>query len=110
MAVTISALLINFIISIIVSAIIIYAVAKIFGEKEGVGTAFITAFIGSVIYVLSYYFLGGIIASLIGGIAWLIALGSLYKMGWLKSLVVAIVIWVIASFVGNYLPTLIGPL
>ena len=107
------ATVIVFVISLIISAIIIYVVTKIFGEKEGFGTALLAAFIGAIIYAAAYYFLKpelGWLASLIGGIAWLIALGFLYGIGWLKALVIAIIVWIIAAIVGIFLPTMIGPL
>ena len=102
-----------FLISLIISAIIIYLVTKIFGEKEGFGTAILAAFIGAIIYAVAYYFLRpelGWVASLLGGIAWLIALGFLYSIGWLKALGIAIVVWIIAAIVSFFLPTVIGPL
>lgn len=103
--------LIGFLISLVISAIIVYLATKLFGEEEGFGTAILTAFIGAVIFALASYFLGaGWIASLIGGIAWLIALGSLYNIGWLKALAVAVVIWIFAAIVSLMLPTLSGPL
>ena len=107
------ATIIIFLISLIISAIIIYFVTKIFGEKEGFGTALLAAFIGAIIYAAAYYFLKpelGWLASLIGGIAWLIALGFLYGIGWLKALGIAIIVWIIAAIVGVFLPTMIGPL
>jgi Na+/melibiose symporter-like transporter len=107
------ATVIVFLISLVISAIIIYIVTKIFGEKEGFGTALLTAFIGAIIYAIAYYFLRpelGWLASLIGGIAWLIALGVMYKIGWLKALGIAIIIWIIAAIVSFFLPTVIGPL
>ena len=107
------ATLIVFLISLVISAIIIYFVTKIFGEKEGFGTALLAAFIGAIIYAAAYYFLKpelGWLASLIGGIAWLIALGFLYGIGWLKALGIAIIVWIIAAIVGIFLPTMIGPL
>ncbi|MFO8015682.1 MAG: hypothetical protein R6U32_01115, partial [Candidatus Woesearchaeota archaeon] len=94
-----------------ISAIIIYLAAKLLGEKEGFGTAVMAALIGAVIFGLASYLLGiGWIASLVGGIAWLIALGSLYRMGWLKSLAVAVVVWVFSALVSLVLPTIAGPL
>jgi len=107
------ATLIVFLISLVISAIIIYFVTKIFGEKEGFGTALLAAFIGAIIYAAAYYFLKpelGWLASLAGGIAWLIALGFLYGIGWLKALGIALIVWVIAAVVGIFLPTMIGPL
>jgi len=107
------ATVIVFFISLVISAIIIYVVTKIFGEKEGFGTALLTAFIGAIIYAATYYLLRpelGWLASIIGGIAWLIALGFLYSIGWLKALGIAIIVWIIAAIVGFFLPTVIGPL
>lgn len=107
------ATVIVFFISLVVSAIIIYVVTKIFGEKEGFGTAVLAAFTGAIIYAATYYFLRpelGWVASIIGGIAWLIALGFLYSIGWLKALGIAIIVWIIAAVVGFFLPTVIGPL
>ncbi|MCX6668118.1 MAG: hypothetical protein NTV74_07820 [Euryarchaeota archaeon] len=102
-----------FFISLVISAIIIYVVTKMFGEKEGFGTALLAAFIGAIIYAATYYFLRpelGWLASLLGGIAWLIALGVLYSIGWLKALVIAVIVWIIAAIVSFVLPTVTGPL
>jgi hypothetical protein len=107
------ATVIVFLVSLVVSAIIIYVVTKIFGEKEGFGTALLAAFVGAIVYAAAYYFLRpelGWLASLIGGIAWLIALGALYGIGWLKALVIAVIVWIIAAIVGIFLPTVVGPL
>lgn len=103
--------LLGFLISLVVSGIIIYLVTKLFGETEGFGTAILAAFAGAIIFALASYFLGaGWIAVLLGGIAWLIALGTLYNMGWLKSLLVAFIVWIFANFVNLILPTIGGPL
>lgn len=102
--------LIGFLISLIISAIIIYLAAKLFGERETFGTAILAALIGAIIFTIVTYFLGGWIASVIGGIAWLIALSNLYNMGWLKAIFVAMVIWIFAGIVSWILPTIAGPL
>lgn len=103
--------IIGFLISLVISAIIIYVATKLFGETEGFGTAILTALIGAVIFSLASYLLGaGLLAALIGGLAWLIALGSMYNMGWLKSFVVAVIIWIFAAIVSWILPTVSGPL
>jgi len=103
--------LVGFLISLVISAVIIYLAAKLLGEKEGFGTAILAAFAGAIIFALVSYFLGiGWIAALISGIAWLIALGTLYKIGWLKSFVIAVIIWISATIVSLVLPTIAGPL
>jgi hypothetical protein len=103
--------LLGFLISLVISAVIIYIAAKLFGEKEGFGTAILAALVGAIIFAVVSYFIGiGWVAALIGGIAWLIALGSIYKIGWLKSFIIAVVIWIFATIVSLVLPTIAGPL
>ena len=102
--------LVSFIVALIVSTLIIYVITKLFGETEGIFTAFLAALIGTVIYTIVYYFLGsGLITAFIAGIFWLLALRFLYSIGWIKSLIIAVVIWIVASIVGLLLPTLGGP-
>ena len=97
--------LISFLISLVISAIIIYAVTALFGEDEGAGTALAAALIGAIIYGLAYFFLGnGLWAAVLGGIGWVIALGSLYDIGWLKAAVIAVIIWLVATVVSWFLP------
>src|SRR6476646_3914783 len=60
-----------FIIGLVVSTIIIYIVTRLFGEKEGIARAFITAIIGAVIYGIAHFLLGnGLLSATIGGIIW----------------------------------------
>ena len=100
-----------FLIGLFVSGIIIYFVTKLFGASKGIGTAILTALIGTIVYTISYHLLGtGWMAAIIAGIVWLITLGALYKIGFLRSLVIAIAIWVSATIIGVFLPTVSGPL
>jgi len=100
-----------FLIALVISAIIIYAITKLFGEEEGIGTALLAALTGAIIYALAYYFLGnGLLAAVLGGIVWTLALAFLYDMGWLKAIATAAIVWILAMLVGIFLPTVIGPL
>ncbi|MBS3051057.1 MAG: hypothetical protein J4400_02825 [Candidatus Aenigmarchaeota archaeon] len=101
---------IGFAVSLVISTIIIYIVSKMFEEKEGFGTALLAAFIGAIIYAISYYFIGGLLASVVGGLGWLVAMSALYNAGLLKSLGMAVLIWVFAAAISFFLPTLTGPL
>ena len=49
------------------------------------------------------------ISAAIGGIVWFFALKWLYNLGWLKTIVVAVILWIVASIVGVILPTGMGP-
>ncbi len=100
-----------FLAGLLVSAVVIYIVTKLFGENKGLGRAIMTALIGTIVYTASYYLIEtGWIAAIVAGFAWLIALGSLYKIGFLKSIVIAFVIWICATVIGVLLPTVSGPL
>lgn len=100
-----------FIISLAISTVIIYIVTRLFGQKKGIGRAFAAAIVGTVVYSLAYFFLGtGWIAAIIGGIVWLLALRTLYDIGWLRALGIAVIVWIAATVVGFLLPTAPGPL
>ncbi len=102
---------IGFVIALIISTIIIWAVTKLLGEKEGIGTALIAAIAGTIIYTIAYWLFGnGFWAAALGGIVWLLALKALYKIGWLKAILIAIIVWIVATLAGLILPTLTGPL
>ena len=103
--------IVGFIVGLIISTFIIFVVTKFLGETEGIGTAIVAALAGIIIYSGAYFLLGnGILAALIGGIVWLIALGALYNIGWFKAFLIAVGVWVAATVVGILLPTLVGPL
>ena len=103
--------IIAFIIGLIISTIIIFIVTKLFGAGEGIKIAFLTAVIGTMIFSIVYYLLeNGLLAAIVGGVVWLFALKQLYEIGWFKSLLIAIIIWIVASIVGVLLPTASGPL
>ena len=100
-----------FLVGLFASGVIIYFVTKLFGENKGIGRAILTALIGTIVYTITYHLIAtGWIAAIAAGIVWLIALSSLYKIGFLKSLVVSVVIWIFATIVGIFLPTVSGPL
>ena len=101
-----TATIVSFLIALIVSTIIIWVVTKLTGETEGIGTALLAAIIGTAIYALVYWLLGnGLLAAVIAGIGWLLALKGLYKIGWLKAILIAILIWILTVIVGLFLPT-----
>lgn len=94
-----------------ISTVIIYITTKMFGQKEGIGRAFVTAIIGAIVYSIVYFIFGsGLLAAAVGGFIWLIALRGLYDIGWLRALVVAVIVWIAATVVGLLLPTAPGPL
>jgi hypothetical protein len=103
--------IIGLLVALLISTIVIYVVTKFMGEKEGFARAILAAVIGTVIYALAYFLLGnGLLAAIGGGIVWLLALRALYKIGWFKALIIAVLIWILATIIGYFLPTLSGPL
>jgi hypothetical protein len=100
-----------FVVGLIISTVIIYIVTKLFGQKEGIGRAFLSAIIGTVVYSVVYFiFSQGWIAAIVGGIVWLLALRGLYDIGWLRAFAIALIVWIAATIVGFLLPTVPGPL
>jgi len=73
--------------------------------------SFLAAFSGTLILsIFNNLFVNNIIISIIGGAIWLFALKIIYRMKWLKTLLIAFIIWIVASLVGILIPTLPGPL
>ncbi len=102
--------IIGFLIGLAISTILIYVVTKLLGEKEGIKTALLAALLGSIMFgIVNYIFGNGIIAAAIGGIIWLVALKWLYSTGWLKAIIIAVVLWILVSIVGIFLPTFPSP-
>jgi len=103
--------IIVFVISLVISTVIIYFITKVFGEREGIKYAFLAAISGLIIYGIFNNIIGNnIITNIIGGVLWLFVLKIIYKMKWLKALLIAFIIWVITSLIGFLIPTLPGPL
>ena len=104
--------IIVFIISLVISTVIIYFITKVFGEREGIKYAFLAAIFGSIIYgIFNNNLIGNnIITSIIGGALWFFVLKIIYTMKWLKALLITFIIWIITSLIGILIPTLPGPL
>jgi hypothetical protein len=100
-----------FIIGLFVSTVVIYLTTLLIGKRRSLKSALFAAVIGSIVYYIVYVMFGnGFLSAVLGGIAWLLALKAIYRMGWLKALIGAIAIWIITTFVGVWVPTAIGPL
>jgi hypothetical protein len=103
--------IIIFLVGLLISTVVIYLVTSLTRQRRSLKLALFTAIIGSIVYGIAYVLLGnGFLSSVLGGIAWLLALKAIYRMGWLKALIVAIGIWIITTIIGVMLPTAIGPL
>jgi hypothetical protein len=100
-----------FVVGLVISTVIIYITTKMFGQKEGIGRALAAAIIGTIVYSIVYFIFGnGLIAGAVGGFIWSLALWALYDIGWLKAVVIAVIVWIAATIVGLVLPTVPGPL
>ena len=99
-----------FIVGLVISTILVYFTTKLLRQKEGIGRAFVTAIIGTVIYFVTYYvFANGLLSAIVGGMIWLLALKVLYNIGWFKALVIAVILWISSTLIGFLLPTVPGP-
>ena len=103
--------IIVFVIGLVISTVIIYFITKVFGEREGIKYAFLAAISGSIIYGILNNLIGNnIITSIIGGALWIFVLTIIYRMKWLKALLIAFIIWGITNLIEILIPTLPGPL
>lgn len=103
--------IILFLVGLLISTVVIYLVTWILGLKGSLKIAFLAAIIGSTVYAIAYVLLGnGLLSAFLGGIASLLALKTIYRMSWLKALIVAVIVWIITAAIGTLLPTAIGPL
>ena len=88
---------VHFLVSLIISTIVIYIITKLLGEEEGIITAGLAAFFGALISVFALKFLGGGLLATVGGIIiWLLALRILYSIGWLKSILIAVLVGLVS--------------
>ena len=89
-----------FVIGLVISTIIIFIVTKLFRGRTNIGKAFVTAVIGALVWVVAYRLFGhGLLAIVIGGIAWLLALKGLYGLSWTRAAIIAVIIWIVSYFV-----------
>ncbi|HJR83956.1 MAG TPA: hypothetical protein VJ772_01165 [Nitrososphaeraceae archaeon] len=103
--------IIIFLVGLLISTVVIYLITLILGQKRGIKLALFAAIVGSMVYGITYAIFGnGFLSALLGGIAWLLALKTIYRMSWLKSIIVAVIVWIITTAIGSLLPTAIGPL
>jgi hypothetical protein len=103
--------IILFLVGLLISTVVIYLVTFVLGQRRSIKLALFTAIIGSIVYGVSYALMGnGFLSAVLGGIAWLLALKTIYRISWLKALIVAVIVWIITAFIGALLPTAIGPL
>lgn len=66
--------IIRFLAGLLISTVVIYLVTFLLGQRRGIKLAIFTAIIGTIVYEIAYSLLGhGFLATVLGGIAWLLA-------------------------------------
>jgi hypothetical protein len=93
--------LLEFLISWIVSAVIIYIALKIFPgkqQRENITGALIAALIGEIIFAF-FNLIRIPFGNLLAIIVWLYALRKLFGVGWLGAAVIAILIYILSLIV-----------
>jgi len=88
--------IIKFIIVLLISTLVIYLVTSITRHRRSIKLALFTAIIGLIVYVIvHFWFENSFLSAVLAGIAWLLAVKTIYHMGWLKALIIATSIWTI---------------
>ena len=102
--------IIHFLVGLLISTVVIYLVTFILRQKRSIKLALLTAIIGAIVYELASRVGDNFLSSVLAGIAWLFALKTIYRMGWSRSLIVAVIIWIVTYLIDKSLTTVKGPL
>lgn len=71
--------------------------------------ALFTSVVGLTVYwIANSLWTNTFVSALLGGISWLAALKTVYRMGWIKALIVAVGMLIITYIVAAQLPRAIG--
>jgi len=71
--------------------------------------ALFTSIVGLIVYwIANYLWENTLVSAFLGGIAWLVSLKTIYRMGWIKALIVAVGVLIIAYIVAAELSRAIG--
>ena len=80
--------------------LIIYLVTSLLGKRRSMKLALFTSIVGLIVYwIANYLWTNTLVSAFLGGIAWLVALKTVYRMGWIKALLVAVGILIITYVV-----------
>ena len=103
-------LVLSFLVSWIVSGVIIYVVLRIYPGRQRMETfwgALLAALVGEVIYTF-FYWIGVPLASLLALVVWLYAIRKMFGVGWIGAAVIAFLIYVFSAIVSLLgIPTLL---
>ena len=73
--------------------------------------ALLTSIVGLIVYwIANYLWTNTLVSAFLGGIAWLVALKTIYRMGWIKALMVAVGILIITYVVAAELSSALASL
>jgi len=71
--------------------------------------ALFTSIVGLIVYwIANSLWENTLVSAILGGIAWLVSLKTIYRMGWIKALIVAVGVLIIAYIVAAELSRAIG--
>jgi len=87
-------------VNLFILTLIIYLVTSLLGKRRSMKLALLTSIVGLIVYwIANYLWTNTLVSAFLGGIAWLVALKTIYPMGWIKALIVAVGILIITYVV-----------
>ena|SRR5206468_7262162 len=102
--------IIIFLVHLLILTLIIYLVTLLLGKRRSMKLALFTSIVGLIVYWIANSLWTNIfVSAFLGGIAWLVALKIIYRMGWIKALIVAVGILIITYIVVAQLSRAMGP-
>ena len=101
--------IIIFLVDLLILMLIIYLVTLLLGKRRSMKLALFTSIVGLIIYwIANSLWTNSFVSAFLGGISWLVALKTIYRMGWIRSLIVAVGILIITYVVVTELRRVLG--
>ena len=101
--------IIIFLVHLLILTLIIYVVTSILRKRRSMKFALLTSIVGLIVYwIANSLWENTLVSAFLGGIAWLVSLKTIYRMGWIKALIVAVGVLIIAYIVAAELSRAIG--
>ena len=101
--------IIIFLVHLLILMLIIYLVTLLLGKRRSMKLALFTSIVGLIVYwIANSLWTNSLVSAFLGGISWLVALKTIYRMGWIRALIVAVGILIISYIVVTELPRALG--
>jgi len=101
--------IIIFLADLMILMVVVYLVTLLLGKRRSLKLALFTSIVGLIIYwIANSIWANSLVSALLGGISWLVTLKTIYRMSWIRALIVAVGILVITYLMATELRRMLG--